>query len=106
MLKHKRDIVQQQVQLKRVADVTIDLFALAAVTSRASASLLTEPQPPGAYHEALLCRAFTAMAGRRIEQNLRDMRAAAEEDADLAQVADEMFAAPSPGYIPPHPSGV
>lgn len=38
-MKHGKKIVDQQLPLKRVAEVTMDLYAMAAVTSRATASL-------------------------------------------------------------------
>lgn len=102
-MEHKQDVINQQMQLKRVADITIDLFGLSAVTSRASAAL--DAGTATADHEALLCRAFTVQASRRIKQNLADLANATESDNNLTTIANDMFV-DGRGYIPAHPSGV
>jgi len=56
---------------RRVADVTIDLFAMIACISRASAHL--NSKGPGAEREAKLCRAFCSKANHRIKRNIRRM---------------------------------
>ena len=50
LLKYKKDIINQQLHLKRVADIAIDLFGMTAVISRATRSLNREDT--SAPHEA------------------------------------------------------
>jgi len=51
-MKHGKAVVDQQLPLKLVAEVAMDLFAMAAVTSRATASL--NAKSPTAAHEKTL----------------------------------------------------
>ena len=60
LIKHKKNIVHQQLSVTRVADVAIDLFAMIAVVSRASAALQSGADT--AQHEALLARTICAEA--------------------------------------------
>uniref|UniRef100_A0A8B9MPW8 Very long-chain specific acyl-CoA dehydrogenase, mitochondrial n=1 Tax=Accipiter nisus TaxID=211598 RepID=A0A8B9MPW8_9AVES len=53
LLKHGKNIVDEQFVLKRVADSAIDIYAMVVVLSRASRSLAMEQ--PTAQHERLLC---------------------------------------------------
>lgn len=101
---HGSRIVDQQLQLRRLADIAIDLFAGASVLSRASQSL--QRAPTAADHELALARAFFALADRRIRENLHGIRAGriASGDADLARISGQICSAGS--YLAPHPLGV
>jgi acyl-CoA dehydrogenase family protein 9 len=69
--RHGRNISEMQYVQRRVADVTIDLFASIACLSRATAEL--NQKGAEAEPEAKLCRAFVGQAGHRIKRNIRMM---------------------------------
>jgi acyl-CoA dehydrogenase family protein 9 len=89
--KHGRVISEMQFVQKRVADITIDLYAMVACISRATASL--NERGPGAEREAKLCRAFCGRAAHRIRRNIRMfddnddelLKAIAKDAADATQ---------------------
>ncbi|MEZ4437456.1 MAG: acyl-CoA dehydrogenase family protein [Polyangiaceae bacterium] len=74
--KHGRDIALMQFVQKRVADVAIDIFALAACVSRASAAIEAEGTE-GAWRHLDYTRVFSAEATTRLRLNV-----AAFEDND------------------------
>ena len=103
LIKHGKNVVNEQLVLKRLADSAIDLFGMAATTSRASRSL--GAKLPSAAHEVLLTKAFCEDANRRITNNLRDARAPGRTtDAKLLQIAGDVFT--KGGFVPTHPLGV
>ena len=67
--KHGRIISEMQYVQRRVADITIDLYAMVACISRATASL--RQKGPEAEREARLCRAICGQASHRIKRNIR-----------------------------------
>ena len=83
-----KDILNQQWQVKRVADITVDLFAIAVTFARASqrAESLT---PERADHELSLAKLFFKNARRRVRSNLR--RIHINEDPLEERIADEFF---------------
>lgn len=100
--KHGKEIIHEQIQMKRIADCAIDLFAMTSTISRASASLTA--QTAGAAHEHKLTRFFCDMASERIQRNLTQIRTFAKRDEQLADIADDVFQHKK--YIPSHPTGV
>jgi len=52
VMKHGKKVIDEQLPLQRVAEVTMDLYAMAAVTSRATAAL--NAKGATASHEKLL----------------------------------------------------
>ena len=103
LIKHGKNVVNEQLVLKRLADSAIDLFGMAATTARASRS--AHAKIPSADHEVLLTQAFCADANRRITANLRDARAPGRTtDAQLLRIAGDVFA--KGGYVPSHPLNV
>ena len=68
--RYKKDIVNQQLVLGRVADTAIDLFSSLVSISRASALLSSERDPASSAEKKIL-QLFTHAAKRRINQNLR-----------------------------------
>eukprot|EP00730_Choanoeca_flexa_P011530 TRINITY_DN27007_c0_g1_i1.p1 TRINITY_DN27007_c0_g1~~TRINITY_DN27007_c0_g1_i1.p1 ORF type:complete len:608 (+),score=192.47 TRINITY_DN27007_c0_g1_i1:124-1947(+) len=99
VMKYKKDIVMEQLPLKRIADCTIDLYCMAAVLSRATNAL--NEGTASAEHEAKLARAFCNAATRRIEANLAGLKSSNNDDELLTGIADDIFA--EKNYIPPHP---
>jgi len=100
LMKHGKNIVHEQLQLKRVADCVIDLYATTACLSRASKA--AENSSPTFSHEGRLAAHFAEKASERIRANLSDIEGAAKKrDERLALIANEMFDAGE--YIPSHP---
>ncbi|XP_045055283.1 very long-chain specific acyl-CoA dehydrogenase, mitochondrial isoform X1 [Desmodus rotundus] len=68
LIKHKKEIVNEQFVLQRLADSAIDLYAMAVVLSRASRSL--SEGHPTARHEKMLCDSWCIEAAARIRENM------------------------------------
>jgi len=102
IMRYKKDLIEQQQHLKRVADVTIDLYAMTAVLSRASRAL--ESNSPTAEHEFKLAKAFSRSTVHRIRDNFVQIRSSSSSDTLLRSIADDMFKENK--YIPPHPIGI
>src|SRR5271154_608769 len=81
--KHGKSIADRQHALKRVADITIDLFVGLCVLSRA-ATLSTKPGGEGTQAIAV-ARVFAQQAKRRMANNIR--RAERNEDEEMNQLA-------------------
>lgn len=82
--KHGRDIAEKQFVQKRIAEVAIDLYALAAVLSRTT-RLLEQRGEGGAQREVDLTSGFAALARERLTERLEHMER--EDDELLKQVA-------------------
>ena len=63
---HRDRIIEEQLQLARLADIAIDLFALTAVISRVQATIERVGEE-AARHEIDIARQFSREAGARIE---------------------------------------
>ncbi|CAK4714565.1 hypothetical protein LEN26_006799 [Aphanomyces euteiches] len=100
--KHGKKIVNEQLQMKRVADAAINLFAITATISRASTAL--NENSPTAAHELALTQLFVERASDKIVSNLKEIRSHGKKDTQLKSIADEIFA--NSKYIPSHPTGV
>ncbi|ETW06674.1 hypothetical protein H310_02856 [Aphanomyces invadans] len=100
--KHGKGIVNEQLQLKRVADASIQLFAMTATISRASTAL--NDKTPTAAHELALTQLHADIASDKIIKNLREIQTHKKKDIQLKAIADEVFAQSK--YIPSHPTGV
>jgi len=123
-MKHGKKVVDEQLPLKRVAEVTMDLYAMAAVTSRATAAL--NSQGSTASHEKLLalgthflfqaykqrpvCSSFHFFlplayckdADQRITAKIADIKDSKKTiDRQVYEIADAVFA--KGGYVPEHP---
>jgi acyl-CoA dehydrogenase family protein 9 len=83
--RHGKDIVEKQFAMKRVADVTIDLFVGLCVLSRVS-RIIEEKGVDKAKHEISMCTIFTQQAKRRMNQNLR--RVDINEDEEMKSLSD------------------
>ncbi|RHY36992.1 hypothetical protein DYB38_005258 [Aphanomyces astaci] len=100
--KHGKTIVHEQLQLKRIADASIQLFAMTATISRASTAL-TDKSPTAA-HELALTQLYAEIASDKIRNNLREIQTHTKKDSQLKAIADQVFAQSK--YIPSHPTGV
>jgi acyl-CoA dehydrogenase family protein 9 len=68
--KHGREIAEMQYTQKRVADMAIDLYAMAAVLSRTTRAIEKRGEE-GARREIDLTTIFVAAAERRLEEQVR-----------------------------------
>ncbi|MFN2431716.1 MAG: acyl-CoA dehydrogenase family protein [Gemmatimonadota bacterium] len=98
--RHKKEIPERQIVLRRVADSIVDLYLMAAVLSRADAALrrmseateVTEGAAEAAAEpEVLRCRIIVNEAWRRVRRNLATLER--NSDADVLAVAEQVQAA-------------
>jgi acyl-CoA dehydrogenase family protein 9 len=95
--KHGKVISEMQFVQRRVADITIDLYAMVACISRATANLAE--RGPAAEREAKLCRAFCGRAAHRVKRNIRMfddnddelLKAIAKDTVDATQYDFDIF---------------
>jgi hypothetical protein len=78
-----RSIADQQLALKRIADIAIDLFVGLCVTSRAAQ--LAQAAAADAAQAAMIAQLFAQQAKRRMANNLR--RIERNEDQEMNQLA-------------------
>jgi acyl-CoA dehydrogenase family protein 9 len=71
--KHGRDIAEMQYAQRRIADMAIDLYGIAACLARTSRAIERRGEE-GARRELDLTTIFTAMAHKRLRQNLSDFQ--------------------------------
>ncbi|XP_060690408.1 very long-chain specific acyl-CoA dehydrogenase, mitochondrial-like [Hemiscyllium ocellatum] len=70
--KYRKEIINQQFLLKKVADAAIDIYAMTVVISRASRAL--NKGFPSAQHEKVLCETWCLEAFARITNNLNALK--------------------------------
>ncbi|MCH8872933.1 acyl-CoA dehydrogenase family protein [candidate division KSB1 bacterium] len=70
--KYRKNIILQEFILNRLADMTIDLYAMIAVISRVD-SLLKEKGQKKAQKQLTICKTFCEEAWRRIRRNARQV---------------------------------
>ncbi|XP_014680993.1 PREDICTED: acyl-CoA dehydrogenase family member 9, mitochondrial-like [Priapulus caudatus] len=69
--RHGKSVIDQQMELARLTDIAIDIYAMTAVLSRASRSLCIGLKSLD--HELLLARAFCVEAHQRVDNNIKDL---------------------------------
>src|SRR3954463_9617265 len=89
--KHGRNIVEQQLQVSRIADIAIDLLALCAALSRTS-GLIERKGLEKAKNEISMTYTFYSDARRRVRANLR-ASTGRNNDESIQHVADAAVAA-------------
>lgn len=100
LMKSGKKIVDLQLPVKRVAECTMDLYAMAAVVSRASSALQNNEQ--SASHQVLLATAFCNEANQRITQRLAEINQPNKTiDKKIYEISDAVFE--KQGYVPEHP---
>eukprot|EP00118_Oscarella_pearsei_P026047 m.309293 g.309293 ORF g.309293 m.309293 type:complete len:617 (+) comp45999_c0_seq1:41-1891(+) len=104
LLKYKKDIINHQLVLSRIADAAIDTYGMVSVLSRASRSL--ELELPSAEHEERLCTLFCSEASERALNNLSNSKSSGQESQDkhLTEIAKDVVG--NEGYVPVHPLGI
>lgn len=74
LTKYRKDVIKKEFILQRIADMTIDLFGMAAVLSRVD-KLLSAQGEDKTRRELVLCQTFCEDAWRRIRRNSRQVDA-------------------------------
>ncbi|GFS26373.1 very-long-chain specific acyl-CoA dehydrogenase, mitochondrial protein [Elysia marginata] len=96
-------VIHEQMKLRRLADICIDLYAMIACIGRSSRSLCIGLR--NADHEVLLTRAFCYEADQRIKKNLHELQPSKRVKKEIGdihrQIADSMFK--QNGYAAEHP---
>ena len=100
--KHGKKIVDEQLQLERIADTAIRLFAMTSTISRASKSL--SENTTSAAHEVKLTKLYCEIASDQIQQLLSDVQDNKQRDQMSMEIAEEILQHEK--YIPSHPVGV
>ena len=70
--KYRKQIIHREFILNRLADMTIDLYAMIAVISRVD-SLLKEKGEKKTHKQLTICKTFCEEAWRRIRRNARQV---------------------------------
>jgi alkylation response protein AidB-like acyl-CoA dehydrogenase len=101
LVKHGKDIINNQYQLQRVANIAIDIYACLAVMSRMNSSV--KDKVPHVEHETLLAKAVIHAALARIRDNQKQITAGGSKNGDklLDQIAEETLTAGH--YLAEHP---
>ncbi|CAI5735615.1 unnamed protein product [Peronospora destructor] len=100
--KHGKKIVDEQMQLERIADSAIALFAMTATISRASSSLNSGIE--SAEHEKKLTTLYCDLTSKKIQTLLDEIKTAVKHDKQLREIANEVLKAEK--YIPNHATGI
>ncbi|WP_242337286.1 MULTISPECIES: acyl-CoA dehydrogenase family protein [Anaeromyxobacter] len=88
--KHGKKIIGEQLATRRLADIMVDLFALAAVLARVSTKI-DDRGEASAEMERQILRALARQAKRRVDQNLAGIDE--NEDATVKQLAKHVLEA-------------
>jgi acyl-CoA dehydrogenase family protein 9 len=75
---YRKDVVERQQELERLADMAIELFATACVLARTQ-RLLEERGEDACAHELALCDLFVVEAGRRFRASRIALQSAQDE---------------------------
>ncbi len=85
--KYKKDIVHEQHDLRRIADITIDCFAMAAVLARVTTEIEKNGEKES-LHARQIASIFCSQARRRVRDNLRSLEV--NKDKAVDAVADRV----------------
>ncbi|XP_058815271.1 very long-chain specific acyl-CoA dehydrogenase, mitochondrial-like [Topomyia yanbarensis] len=92
LIKHGKGIVEEQYMLNRLADAAIDIYAMAAVLSRASRAV--NKSLPSAEHESLMAQSWCHEAADRVRVNIRKINSDsyAKNCGKMSQIAKNICA--------------
>jgi len=104
LIKHGKHIIQEQFLLKRIADATIDIYAMGCVLSRCTKSLNEGLE--SAHHEEMMTKVWCSEAYNRVMKNVGDIRNphTLENFKTMAQISKGVASIQSP--VQGNPIGV
>ncbi len=85
--KYKKDVVEEQHDLRRIADITIDCFAMASVLARVTSEIEAKGQDE-TLHERQIAAVFCSEARRRVRTNARGLET--NKDKALDAICDRV----------------
>ena len=91
--RHKKNIIEKQLAMKRVADIVIDIYVGLCVLSRVS-RMIEEKSEADCQQEISIAKIFSQAAKRRIEDNFQGIEK--NEDEEKKELADYIMT--SEGY--------
>ncbi|KAF4533144.1 hypothetical protein B566_EDAN007955 [Ephemera danica] len=99
--RYGNDVMNHQMELKRIADVAIDIYGSTAVLARASRSYCIGLR--NAEHELVLATTFCQDALNRIKINIKEIElgSGGTQDVSYKKIADKIFECN--GYCAEHP---
>lgn len=99
--RHGKDIIEKQMDLKRLADIVIDIYAMTACLGRASRAYCIGL--PNSDHEVRLAQTFCNDAIRRVKANVNDVVTGeyVNNEANYKKIAATVFK--NKGYCASHP---
>jgi len=99
--RYGKKVVDEQISLRRLADVAIDLFAMSATLSRASRSYCIGL--PNCEHDLLIANSFCLDATVRVKQNMEELinGPIITNDFNYTKIASTIFK--NKGYCAAHP---
>lgn len=71
--KYRKDVVEEQHQLKRIANIAIDIFAMSATLARVT-TMIHKKGEEGTLHERQMAAVFCSQARRRVRENVRSIK--------------------------------
>jgi len=86
LMKHKKDIINEQVTLKRLADCAIQIFSMAAATSRATRAF--EKDLPSKEFEGKLCNTYCKVVNDKVGVFLKELENNSAVDANVKEIGD------------------
>eukprot|EP01138_Halocafeteria_seosinensis_P006648 gb/GECG01006796.1/.p1 GENE.gb/GECG01006796.1/~~gb/GECG01006796.1/.p1 ORF type:complete len:630 (+),score=98.72 gb/GECG01006796.1/:1-1890(+) len=102
LMKYNKKVIEQQMELERVADCVIDIYAMAATTARATRAV--DQGLETADHEVMLANAFAKEAARRVQQNVARITGSGKDIDDWKKkISDNVCERGE--YVPTHPLG-
>ncbi|XP_014790047.1 complex I assembly factor ACAD9, mitochondrial [Octopus bimaculoides] len=101
LARHGNKIVDQQLDVQRIADIAIDLYAMTSCIARASRSYSIGLR--NADHEITITKTFCAHASQRIGNKVQELSVGSvmNYDENLRQISDRIISAR--GYAAEHP---
>ncbi|XP_071960991.1 complex I assembly factor ACAD9, mitochondrial-like [Antedon mediterranea] len=99
--KFQKDIINQQLVLKRIADIAIDIYGMTAVLSRATRAKVNGIKNND--HDHLIATVFCNEAYDRVLENVKQLTLAPDHNGDsmIERISDEICE--NRGYVSAHP---
>eukprot|EP01101_Sappina_pedata_P006362 TRINITY_DN3139_c0_g1_i2.p2 TRINITY_DN3139_c0_g1~~TRINITY_DN3139_c0_g1_i2.p2 ORF type:complete len:605 (-),score=312.87 TRINITY_DN3139_c0_g1_i2:35-1828(-) len=99
---HRKAIIDKQIVLKNVAEATIEVYAMAAVISRAAAAIESESDTKA--HEIIMANTYVKRAARDVEKSIKLALDLYDDSKNTISIANEVLA--NGGYTAVHPLNI